>query len=263
VVIISHSPLFYWWPVWAVGFVMAFLTFLTGYQVAFVPTGTVAERGLQVKGHEGPRDVLIVPAGKSLPAEYGSDELLQPGLRMVTSNNPGIIWGVTFCVVLVITHVRLQGVWSVVAILVIILVVGLFAGLGLWDPILRWIHVIDVHINGLGYLSISLFLFILWLLTYLVFDRQVYMIFTPGQLRVRMAIGAGETVFDTRGIVVEKHRDDLFRHWLLGFGSGDLTVRTSGTNPRQMEMLNVLNVNHKLKLINAMVQERAVIQVPR
>ena len=26
VVIISHSPLFYWWPVWVVGFLMAVLT---------------------------------------------------------------------------------------------------------------------------------------------------------------------------------------------------------------------------------------------
>src|SRR5262245_5452579 len=37
VVVISHSPLFYWWPVWAVGFLMALLTYLHGYQVAFVP----------------------------------------------------------------------------------------------------------------------------------------------------------------------------------------------------------------------------------
>jgi len=35
VVVISHSPLFYWWPVWAVGYVMAFLTWFNGGAVSF------------------------------------------------------------------------------------------------------------------------------------------------------------------------------------------------------------------------------------
>jgi hypothetical protein len=43
VVLISHSPVFYWWPVWAVGFLMAAVTFGNGYQVAFVPPGTEAQ----------------------------------------------------------------------------------------------------------------------------------------------------------------------------------------------------------------------------
>src|SRR5262249_18855525 len=67
VVIISHSPLFYWWPVWVVGFLVAGWSFWHGDQVAFVPPGTVAERGALVEGHDGPRDVLIAPAGRSLP----------------------------------------------------------------------------------------------------------------------------------------------------------------------------------------------------
>ena len=78
VVIISHSPLFYWWPVWAVGFLMALLSYWRGDQVAFVPTGTVAERAVQVPGHDGPRDILVAPAGQSLPAAADADELKQP-----------------------------------------------------------------------------------------------------------------------------------------------------------------------------------------
>ena len=61
-------------------------------------------------------------------------------------------------------------------------------------------------------------------------------------------------------MVVEKHRDDLFRHWLLGFGSGDLTVHTSGANAQQFEMPNVLGIDRKLALINTMLQEREVIK---
>jgi len=33
--IYSHSNLFYWWPVWAVGYVMAFLTWFNGGAVSF------------------------------------------------------------------------------------------------------------------------------------------------------------------------------------------------------------------------------------
>ena len=33
VVIISHSPLFYWWPVWVVGFLMAAVSYWQGDRV--------------------------------------------------------------------------------------------------------------------------------------------------------------------------------------------------------------------------------------
>jgi hypothetical protein len=33
----AHSMLFYWWPVWAAGFLMAGVTWLDGYRLAVVP----------------------------------------------------------------------------------------------------------------------------------------------------------------------------------------------------------------------------------
>jgi hypothetical protein len=59
--------------------------------------------------------------------------------------------------------------------------------------------------------------------------------------------------------MVEKHMDDLFRHWLLGFGSGDMTFRTAGTNAEQFEVVNVLWIGRKLERIQQMLQERAVV----
>jgi hypothetical protein len=260
VVVISHSPVFYWWPVWVVGFLMAGLTYWKGYAVALVPPDSVAKSGQDVKGFDGPRDVVVAPPGQSMPAAADSDELKQPGLRMTASNGPGIVWALTLCLVVLITHVELRGLWSIIVIMAIVFVTVLFAFLGWWDPIFRAIKFIDIHLTALSYLSVSAFLFVIWLLALLVFDRLVYMVFSRGQLRVRMAIGAGETVYDTRGMVVEKHRAAFFRHWLLGFGSGDLTVRTSGTNSRQLELPNVLFINHKLALIQTMLQEREVVR---
>jgi hypothetical protein len=260
VVVISHSPLFYWWPVWAIGFVMAALSYFDGFQMAFVPTGTEAVRGAQIVGKEqdGPRDVLIAPEGQHLPPESYSDELKQPRLRVSASSTPGIVWMTILCIVVVVTHLQLRGVWSLVAIILIGFVILLLSFLRLWDPIVRSIHVLDIHINAFGYLSISLFLFVIWLITFLVLDRMKYMIFTRGRLRVRMLVGEGEKVYDTRGMVFQRHRDDLFRHWLLGLGTADLTVFTSGANAQQIEMPNVFGIGHKLALINTMLQELEV-----
>jgi hypothetical protein len=258
VVIISHSPLFYWWPVWAVGFLMAGVSYVSGLQMALVPVGTVAERGVPVAGHDVPRDVLIAPEGRPLPAATDSDELKQPRLRMAQSNDPGIVWAMTLILVIVITHVQLRGVWSLVVLLILGFTTVVLAVLGLWDPILRALQVFDVHINAFGYLSISLVLFVIWLVMFFVFDRLKYMVFTRNRLRVRKAIGEGEKVFDMRGMVFQRHRDDMFRHWLLGFGSADLTVFTSGANAQQIEMPNVFGIGHKLALIHTMLQELEV-----
>jgi hypothetical protein len=62
------------------------------------------------------------------------------------------------------------------------------------------------------------------------------------------------------GMVIEKHRDDLFRHWILGLGSGDLIVRTSGAQAREFNMHNVLFIGHKLKLIEEMQRDRPVVR---
>ena len=217
-----------------------------------------AERGVRVGGHDDPRDALVAPAGKPLPAAIDSDELQQPRMRMAESNNPGIIWAMTLCLVVGVTHVQLRGVWSLVVLLFLVFVTILFAVLGLWDPIFRAIGFLDIHMNAFGYFTISLFLFVMWLLMFLVFDRLKYMIFTRGRLRVRKAIGEGELVFDMRGMTFKRHRDDVFRHWLLGFGTADLTVFTSGANAQQIEMPNVLGIGRKLALINKMLQELEV-----
>ena len=66
-------------------------------------------------------------------------------------------------------------------------------------------------------------------------------------------------VSDGRVLVVAKRRSDLFRHLLLGFGSGDLLVKTAGAHAQQFEMHNVLLVGSKLQLIQQMLQTREVV----
>ena len=119
IIVFGHSWLFYWWPVWLVGFLMAAFTYLSGHVMAYVPPGTVAESSRTVAGHDCPRDVLMLPPGEQLPMDRATGTPLQPRLRMAASNNPGVIFAITLCLVIVITNVHMRGLWSVVVILAI------------------------------------------------------------------------------------------------------------------------------------------------
>jgi hypothetical protein len=264
--IVSHSNLFYWWPVWAIGFIMAILTFADGSRMAFVPSETKAVRHASVKVQaEGvtydERDVLILPANAHLPPAHKLDAPPDsPHLHVASVKSYGVLYAIILLLVIVITNVPLRGLWSVVVIVTIVLLSIIFALAGWWDDILTALFRLHIHINAAGYLMISLALFVIWLVTFMFFDPQIYMVFTPGQLKVRTEIGGGEESFDTMGMHIQKHRNDLFRHWILGLGSGDLSVTTSGANQRHFELPNVLFVGYKVKQIEDMKSEKPVVQ---
>ena len=257
--IFSHSSLFYWWPVWGVGFLMAILTFAGGEVMAFVPPGTRAEQSKIIEGEEaeGPRDVLVVPKGKKLPTD-ADKEPLQPHLHIAQSKNLGVLYATVLMLIIVISHVPLRGLWSLLVVLFILLVVVILALAGWWERILDWLTLLQVHINAGGYLFISIVLFIIWALTVFIFDHRTYVAVTPGQVRVCLAVGAGETVYDTTGMTFQKQQNDLFRHWIVGLGSGDLIIHRSNTN-QEIDMPNVLFIGAKVKQIEQLIKERKVV----
>jgi hypothetical protein len=257
--IIGHSNLFYWWPVWAVGYLMAGLTYVDGSYMAVVPAGTVAEKGRQLQGVDGPRDVLVLAAGKKLPVdEAGAPE--QPRLRVAKSNGLGSVFVTVMILVLLITNIRLAGVWSLVLIIVVLLLSVIFALTGFWDVVFSMVSTSDVHITASGYLCIATSLLLIWLATTFVFDRLTYATFQPGQFTIHHALGTGAQSHEVQGLTLEKKRDDLFRHWLLGAGSGDLVIRTGGANPQKYQLANVLFVGPKLVRAERLMRERQVIK---
>jgi hypothetical protein len=184
----------------------------------------------------------------------------QPHLRVSADNNPGGCFVLTFWLVLLITAVPLRGVWSVATILFMVALAFFFSWMRWWDAILSFFGLMNVHINASGYLILSGGLFLMWFLVTFVFDRLVYVTFIPGQFRILMEIGEGETAYDLAGISVHKRRGDFFRHWLLGLGAGDLVIKTGGANPQIYEFSNVLFLSRKVAVIEQMLQEREVIQ---
>jgi hypothetical protein len=278
ITIISHSNLFYWWPVWAVGFLLGILSWLSGNLMATVPTGTEAAFHAtvtgQAKGKEVPvveirregREVLILPdpahAHGHLNRLSGNlqDPPDNPRLHVAPNKGYGVLFAAVLLLCIVITNVPLRGMWSVMVIMTTLMLIIIFALAGWWGSILYTLGLLDIRINTGGYFFISGVLFLVWLLTFFFFDKQIYMVFTPGQLKVCTEIGGGEKVWPAFGTTLEKQRSDLFRHWILGLGSGDLIVKTGGAQPQHFDLPNVLFVGRKKQMIEDLLKKQAVIE---
>ncbi len=276
IVIVSHSNLFYWWPVWAVGFLLGGLSLVAHSKMAVVPRDTKAYAHATVvitektDGEEKQRtlkdrEVLVVESEKGhLPRSREDADVSKPPedpwMHMWPTRGFGVLFATVLLLVIVITNVPLRGMWSVMVIVMIIMLSVIFALAGLWGPILEHLGHLDVRMNAGGYLFISGILFVIWLVTFVFFDKQIYMIFTPGMVKVCTEIGGGEETYDTVGITLKKQRSDLFRHWVLGLGSGDLIVDTAGARPHHAEMPNVLFIGKKKKQVEEMLKTRTFIE---
>ncbi len=263
--IVSHSTLFYWWPVWAVGFLLGAASLFSNSKMAVVPDGTRARRNVEVPiiGKDGKeviekREILFLPENKHLSTVDPNDPNSapqDPRLHIWNGRGFGVLYATVLLLVIVITNVPLRGMWSFMVIFLIVALSIIFALAGWWEIILRHLSYLDIRINAGGYFFISGILFFLWLFTILLFDKQVYMVFTPGQFKVCTEVGGGEQTYSTIGMTLEKQRSDLFRHWILGFGSGDLIVKTTGAQAHHFEMSNVLFVSRKVQQIEDMVRK--------
>jgi hypothetical protein len=278
ITIVSHSQLFYWWPVWAVGFLAAIITYFEGYLMAVVPKGSEivadakevtikTEKKVEGGGTKSVEEtlpnttVIVIPGGKAaLPKDSLSDAPEQPHLHVSHFKGLGVLFTFVLVLVVLITNVPLRGMWSVMIIMAAILLTIIFILLGWMDTILSWLWILDIRINVGGYILISTSLLVIWAITLLFFDRQRYITFTPGQLKVCDEIGGGEQVYDAVGMSVQKQRSDLFRHYILGLGSGDLIVKTSGAQAHHFDLPNVLFISQKVQQIESMMKQKQVVE---
>ena len=263
--IVAHSHLFYWWPVWLFGFLFALWTWAEGNRLAIVPPeaemvtvgqGKDAQSTIYFKG-DGHQDAKITdtvdrPDGTTV-------HKFRPRVSSKSWMGPSYV--ILLCLVIIITNVPLRGLWSLVAVILIVtgsLFISLF---NWWDNIFNALYGLHIFINMAGYLVVATVVFGGWALATFVFDNRSYIIFMPGQIRVCEQIGGREKVYDTVGMTVEKHRDDWFRHIFLGFGTGDLTVRTAGADRHEIIMPNVALIGFKIGPIEQLLRERQTIKV--
>jgi hypothetical protein len=214
--IYSHSNLIYWWPVWAVGYLMAFLTWFNGEYVNF-----------------GNHQELVARAGWI-----------------------GVVFTVVLFLVILMSNVMLRGIASVVAVLAVLFLTVLFAYLGWWETIIGWLPHLSVHMNLGFYIFFSTLVFLMWVISTFVYDRMTYYVIRPGQIISDQVIGGAQKSYDTHGMVFEKIRQDLFRQWVLGVGAGDLRIHTMGAKREELYIPNVTFVDWKVQAIQKMIATR-------
>ena len=253
--LVSHSNLFYWWPVWFLAFVMAAVTAAENNRLAVVPArGTVtwddADKSYVLRFPEGATTRSLEDAAR----RAGSSEPAF-GPRISEKDWVGPVFVAGLLVIIVATNVPLRGLWSFVVLISILVVVLLISLMGGWDRIFGWFANLHIHINMAGYLVIGTAVFIMWVVSTFVFDQRSYIIFTPGQIRYCEHIWDSVKVFPAAGAVIEKQRDDLFRHYVLGFFSGDLIVRVGqGADRHELKLPNVLGLGYKLSKVEDMLR---------
>jgi hypothetical protein len=213
VTIYSHSPIVYWWPVWAVGYLFAFLTWMQGTPTQF-----------------GDVEVVVHP-----------------------SKNLGVIYTFVFLLVILMTHITVRGLASVTVIVILTTITLFFAYMDWWETILRAMGKLAIYMNLGFYVFFSSVVFFVWALALFVVDHLEYWVVFPGQMIHHSVFGAGEESYDTRGMTVSKLRSDLFRHWVLGLGAGDLHISASGAKTANFVIPNVLFIGTKVARIQELV----------
>ncbi len=212
VVVYRHSHLFYWWPVWLLGFIFAGVSFYYDHHMAILPADAewVAHRKVELKdGTLKDRAVIILPEGKQLPSRKdfeGNEFVLKPFVaphRLI-----GTIFLFVLLLVVVLTNISMRGLWSVLVLLILVLTVVILYLASALGTIFRGVGLLSIYINMGGYFLLATVLFILWAFNFFFLDRMTYMIFTPGQVRVRLTIGGGESVYDATNMTVQKQRAD-------------------------------------------------------
>jgi len=172
---------------------------------------------------------------------------------MHPSKNLGVLFTLIFFLVILITNVTLRGTASLVVILAVAFATVLLAYFGMWEDLLNWIGRVSIFMNMGFYVFFSTLVFFVWAFSVFVYDRLSYWRVTPGQLTYDAVIGGAQKSYDTRGMVFEKHRQDLFRHWIIGFGSGDIEISTTGARRETFQIPNVLFVDAKVGEIQQMI----------
>jgi hypothetical protein len=217
----QHSNLLYWWVVWAYGFLCAGITYLQGIGI------------------------------KELAAPDKKEILFHPSPWL------GISFIALMLFVVVFTNVRARGVYSFVLLLV--------AGGLLWgamyvpgiDMALGWVSLVRVHLNLAFYLAFSFLLLVIWLFVIVFVDRFTWWRFSPGQVIEEHRVGqATGHAYNTEGMIIRRLPDDLFRHRVMGFGTGDFVVKPA--NGESFEIHNVPGANKIQRTLEHMIATRSV-----
>jgi hypothetical protein len=215
----QHSNFFYWWVVWAYGFVCGLLTFIDG------------------------RTVELFEEKK---------------LYVHSSAWVGISFVALLLIVIFFTNYRVKGANSVILILgLVVAAFAMYFG-GVWGAIFRVFPLLLIFMNLAFYLFLSTALLLLWAFATFVLDSLTYWEFTPGQVTRYRRVGEGSQSFDAHGLHLDRIADDILINKILGlrflgYGTADLRFTTSGAVRDTFTIENVWRANLRDEQIRELI----------
>lgn len=232
--IYGHSPIIYWWIVWAYGFFCAALTYFQGDR-------------LVIGGTEKP--LFIHPS---------------PWV--------GLSFTLLLLLVIVATSVRARGINALLLLLLLggaaaaTYVVMNTPGLWATPPSLL------LHMNLAFYLLISTVLFIVWFVIVFIIDRLSYLRVRGTQVeRVQLfgsALGRAPESWSVLHIRLARYSDDLIAHKILalgflGLGTSDIDAKLSifGGGHEQFRIENVWKAAKPLREVQAAMGQKATVVI--
>ena len=179
----------------------------------------------------------------------------EPHLYALPHRVGGVIFVFVLLMVVFITNVPLRGMWSLLVIVLAVALVVIFITLGWIETIITWPALLDVGINMAGYMTIAIFLFIIWLVALLAFNGRRTPFSCRASSRCATRSAAANSATTRTASPSRRQRSDFFRHYVLGMGSGDLIVRTAGAQSHHIDFPNVLFIHSKVQKIEQLIAQ--------
>jgi hypothetical protein len=232
--IYAHSPIIYWWVIWAYGFVCAALTYFQGDRLTI---------------GEGAKPLFIHPS---------------PWV--------GLSFTLLLLLVIVATSVRARGINALLLMALLggaaaaTYFVMNMPGLWTTPPSLL------VHMNLAFYLLVSTILFVVWMVIVFFVDRLSYWRVRGTQVeKVQLfgsALGRAPESWSVLHIRLTRFSDDLIAHKILalgflGLGTSDVDVKLSifGGGHEQFRIDNVWRASIPLKAVQSAMGQKATVVI--
>jgi hypothetical protein len=169
------------------------------------------------------------------------------------SRNLGVIYTLLLLLLILVTSTAIKGMKAALIIATLAFFALLCAHLNWWDVILGWLSGQSISMSFGFYIFFSSLLFSIWLISVFGIDHLSFWRFRPGQITHEYLGGVVDKSYDTDNMILLKRQDDLFRHWVIGLGSGDLHMQTMGGRGVEMNVANVLFVIGKISRIQRLI----------
>ncbi len=226
-----HSPILYWWVVWAYGFFCALLTFAQG-------------------------ETFTIGGGKPL--------LIHPSPWV------GISFTMLLLFVTLATTVKARGIGSIFLLLLLAGAIAGTQFVMSIEGLFKTPPAILVHMNLAFYMMVSASLFVVWVVIVFGFDRLSYWRFRGAQIervqRFASIVGRAPESYSVMHVRLTRYSDDILDHKILGLGiiglgtsdiEGKIAIFGGGNEVFRIE--NVWRATRSLREIQAMMGPKATV----